>query len=421
MSDARLRRDVAWNLIPVVLLGVVGLGLNFLIGGWWGAAALGVFNQVTTAFFVVSVLGAGGLQYSVLRAVAACTIEGTDDRDRVAAVVVGAIIPTVVLGAVATGGFVLVAPAVGDLLDSAEVARGMLWAAPGLFCFALNKVLLGVVNGLRRMRAFAIYTSLRYTLIAIGVIGARVLDATPEQLPAIWSFTEIGLLLVLAVELFATVALRRCTGWTRWVREHVSYGVRGVGATLAFELNSKLDVWILGVVYTDAQIGVYSLASVLAEGVMQLGVAVQNNINPVLARSLAAGEDIYPLVRRTRTWFVPALAGICLVSAVCYPYVIPFIIGDASFADGAPAYAILVAGIAISAPWLAFSQVLLMASRPGWHTLFVLLVVGLNFAGNVLLIPVLGMEGAATATAVTLVLSMILLVRIARSRAGVRL
>ena len=75
----------------------------------------------------------------------------------------------------------------------------------------------------------------------------------------------------------------------------------------------------------------------------------------------------------------------------------------------------------LASPWLAFNQVLLMASRPGWHTIFVLLVVGLNFAGNILLIPHMGMEGAATATAVTLVLSMILLVRIARTRAGVRL
>ena len=62
-----------------------------------------------------------------------------------------------------------------------------------------------------------------------------------------------------------------------------------------------------------------------------------------------------------------------------------------------------------------------MASRPGWHTIFVLIVVGLNFCGNVLLIPVMGMAGAATATAVTLVLSMGLLVRMARTRAGVRL
>src|SRR5688572_23545007 len=111
MSDARLRRDVAWNLIPVVLLAVVGLGLNFVIGYRWGEAALGVFNQVTTAFFVVSVLGAGGLQYSVLSKVA----EAPENRERVSAVVVGALVPAALLAFAATGAFVLLAPAIGRL------------------------------------------------------------------------------------------------------------------------------------------------------------------------------------------------------------------------------------------------------------------------------------------------------------------
>jgi O-antigen/teichoic acid export membrane protein len=176
-------------------------------------------------------------------------------------------------------------------------------------------------------------------------------------------------------------------------------------------------------VLSDAQVGIYSLASVLAEGAMQIATVVQNNINPMLAKSLAAGDvaGVQALLGRTRRWFVPGLAGICVVSAVCYPFIIPFLIGDPAFAAGAPSFAILVGGIALATPWLPFNQVLLMASRPGWHTIFVLLVVALNFVGNVLLIPHMGMEGAATATAVTLVLSMILLVRIARTRAGVRL
>jgi O-antigen/teichoic acid export membrane protein len=417
--DARLRRDVIWNLVPVVLLGVVGLGLNFAIGKWWGAAALGVFNQVTTAFFVVSVLGAGGLQYSVLRAVA----EVAEHRERVSAVVVGAVVPTLALALVMTAAFVGLAPSIGSLLDSPAVATGMLWAAPGLFCFAINKVLLGVVNGLRRMRAFAVYTSLRYVLIAIGLVLAYVYGATPAQLPVIWTFTEGALLLVLLVELVSTVALTRCAGWTSWVRKHVDFGMRGVTSTLAYELNSKLDVWILGVVMSDELVGVYSLASVLAEGVMQLAVVVQNNLNPVLARALAAGDhgEVSALVARTRRWFVPSLAGICVISAVLYPVIIPVLIGDATFADGAASYAILVGGIALASPYLALNQVLLMAARPGWHTIYVLLVIGLNFAGNLLLIPYLGMEGAATATAVTLVLSMVILVRIARTRAGLRL
>ena len=76
---ARLRRDIGWNLVPVVLLAAVGLGLNFLIARWWDEAALGVFNLVTIALFTVAVLGAGGIQYSVLRAVV--QLASNDPRD----------------------------------------------------------------------------------------------------------------------------------------------------------------------------------------------------------------------------------------------------------------------------------------------------------------------------------------------------
>jgi len=410
--DARLRRDVIWNLVPVLLLAVVGLGLNFVIGYTWGASALGVFNQVTTAFFVVSVLGAGGLQYSVLRAVA----EVAEDREKVAATVVGALVPAVAIALVSTLVFVLVAPAVGTLLDSDGVTQGMRWAAPGLFCFAVNKVLLGVVNGLRRMRAFAVYQSARYVLMAIG-LGICVAWNLPPAL--LWTITEGALLVILLPEL----RIRGCRGWLTHVRTHVDYGIRGVASTLAYELNSKLDVWCLGVVMSDATVGIYSLASVLAEGAIQIAVVVQNNLNPVLAKALAAGDHgtVHALVQRTRRWFVPAMVALCVVSAIVYPYVIPFVIRDEAFAAGAPAYAILVGGIALASPWLPFNQVLLMASRPGWHTIFVVLGALLNLVGNLLLIPRIGMLGAATATAVTLVLSVILLVRIAKARAGVRL
>ena len=98
----------------------------------------------------------------------------------------------------------------------------MLWAAPGLFCFAVNKVLLGVVNGLRRMRAFAIYTSLRYVLIAVGLVLARVVArSTPSSSPVIWTFTEGVLLLVLLGELARDGARSRAA----------AAGSRGRGAT----------------------------------------------------------------------------------------------------------------------------------------------------------------------------------------------
>jgi O-antigen/teichoic acid export membrane protein len=419
-SRQRTRRDLVWNLVPVALLAVVGLGLKLLIGrpDWWGKAALGIFNLVTISWFAFAMLGAFGLQYAVLRAVA----EDPDDRDRVAAAVIGALIPAVVLSAASTGLYLLLRGPFGAL-QGAEVAEGMLWVAPGLFCFSINKVLLCVVNGLRRMRAFAIYTSLRYVLIAVGLGLARWLRLDAEQLPVIWTFTEGVLLLVLLGELLATVRLARGAGWTVWARRHLDFGARGVTATLAAEINSKLDVWLLGIAVSNAQVGIYALASALYEGVMQLAVVLQNLVNPVLARQIAGGEHraAEEVVRRTRRWFVPALSGAALLGAALYPLMIPPLIGDPDFIDGAWPFAMLMAGVVIASPYLPFNQVLLMAALPGWHTGYILAAVAVNLAGNAALIPLLGLSGAALSAATSLVASALLLRVLARARAGLRI
>lgn len=410
---------MGWNLAPVVLLGVVGLGLNFLIGGWWGPAALGAFNLVTTGFFALAVLGAGGLQFAVLRAVA----EDPDDTERVAAVVVGALVPNLVFAAIATVVFIAIRHSIGDLVSSTAVADGMLWAAPGLFCFAINKVLLGVVNGLRRMRAFAIYTSLRYLVLGGGLVFARVVELPADHLPVIWSITEGALLLVLLCELVFTVKLVRCAGWFGWMKRHVDFGARGVIATLAYEVNSKLDVWMLGVALPETQVGIYSLASALFEGVMQLAIVVQNNLNPLLAKHLAANRphEILELVRRTRRWFVPAMIGCCALGAVLYPLVIPWMIGNDAFADGTVPFAIMMVGVALASPYLPYAQMLMMASRPGWHTVYVLMMVAVAFIVNLVLIPRLGLSGAATATAAGVVASAVLLRVMVQLRIGIRI
>jgi O-antigen/teichoic acid export membrane protein len=418
--DTRLRRDVLWNLAPVVLLGAVGLGMNILIARWWHAAALGIFNLVTIAYFVLAVVGAWGLQYSVLRAVA----EHPDDPVHKASVVVGALVPNVVLAALATTIFVLSRGAVARLHGDAAVAEGMLYAAPGLFCFALNKVLFGVVNGQRRMRAFAVYTSLRYILLAIGLVGARVLRLDGTHLPVIWTFAEGVLLLVMIGETIATVPLARAKGWRRWAKYHVDYGARGVASTLAFEINTKLDVWMLGAAgFAKADVGVYALAAALNEGATQLSVVVMNNINPVMAKAMAEGRpaDVEALAKRTRRWFVPVIAGACIAGALLYPYIIPWIIGDDTFKAGAWPFAIMMAGLVLASPYLPFTQVLLMANRPGWHTLLVAIVVATNLLANLLLIPVLGLAGAAAAMSIAAVTAALLVWRMAHARTGVRL
>ena len=414
MADARLRRDIAWNLVPVALLAVVGLGLNFLIAGWWGAGALGIFNLVTIAYFVLAVAGACGIQYSVLRGVA----ESIADRDRVAAVVVGALVPNIVLAIVATLIFVASRHALADLFDQPAVAEGMLWAAPGLLCFAVNKVLFGIVNGMRRMRAFAIYTSLRYLLIAGGLGLAHGVGIASEHLAGIWTFVEGVMLIVLSVEVIATVAIRRAADWRRWAREHLNYGVRGLPATLAYEVNTKLDVWMLGAFgFAKEQVGIYSLAAAINEGATQLAVIVQNNVNPLVAAS--SPQEISALISRTRRWFVPAFVVACGFGALVFPSLIPRLVEDPAFSAGAQPFTILMIGLALASPYLPFTQLLLMTGFPGWHTVYMVLVVATNFAADRLLIPHFGMSGAAAATSIAVIASALLIRTLARGKVHV--
>lgn len=420
LTDHRLGRDVAWNLAPVVLLAVVGLGLKVLIATWWDEAALGAFNLTTFVMMVTAIVGAGGLQYAVLRTVA----EAPEDRAHVAAAVVGALVPNLVLAALATALFIALRHPVGRLLDSKMVADGILWAAPALFCLSINKVLLGVVNGLRRMRAFAVYTSLRYVLIAVGLGVCRALRVPGEQLPMIWTITEGALLVVLVVEVLATVSLSRARGWVASARAQLVYGARGVTSTLAYEINSKLDLWMLAVMLHDERLdGIYAMASALFEGAMQLPIVLQNNLNPVMANHLAHGrrDEVQALVRRARRWFVPALVGACALGAVAYPELVPLLTGKASFAEGAVGFAILMGGVALASAWLPFNQLLLMGSRPGWHTLYVSLVALSTFALTLVLIPALGLAGAAISNAAGTVISACLLVVLVRTKLGVRL
>ena len=418
-TERTLRTGLVWNLVPVVVLGVVGLGMNFAIGRWWGTPVLGVFSQVTTAYFVLASIGAIGINLSVLRAIA----QHPEDRPRVAAIVVGAIVPATILAGAVTLLLLATRGALGRWLDSAAVTEGIVYAAPGLACFVVNKTLLAVVNGLGRMRAFAMYTTLRYAMIGVSLVLAGALDLDAVQLPIIWTITEATLLVALVVEMLATVKFSAAAGWQPWVIEHLRFGIRGAGATMLFEINSRLDIWLLGAVMSDTDVGIYSMAASLAEGASQIPNALQVNVNPTIAAALATERtgDVEQLVRRTRRWFVPAMIALCGVAALLFPVVIPWITGRPELAEGAVPFALLLGGLALTSAWLPFNQVLLMGGKPGWHTVYVLLSVATNVVLNVLLIPHLGLAGAGLATAIALAASAVWLIRMSRTLVGVRL
>lgn len=414
----KFQSDVAWNVASLAILGVAGLALNVLIGEHWDESALGVFNQALAAYTFFSMAAVGGIDRSALRAVA----DSHEDRARVAIAAWSTLVPTAVLAAIVACIYWLARTPIAEVLESPGVALAIEASAPGLFFFALNKVLLAIVNGAGRMKAFAVYQSLRYIGILVALFAAMYADVASDRLMLVFSASEAFLFLVAGIDV--SRYLRGSTSARlSEVRTHVVFGAKSAISGVLLELNAKVDVWMIGIVMSDAAVGIYTYAAMLAEGLYQLVVVLQNVYNPILARHLARGEarELHEVVRRGRVRSWLGIGAVGAIAVIAFPLALSILGARPEFSAAHVPFAILVGGIVLAAGYLPFGQILLMGGRPATHTAWMTLTVLVNVAGNTLWIPRFGLVGAASATAVSMVSSVLMLRLFTRAKLGVRI
>lgn len=423
VREGKFRQDVLWNFASLAVLGISGIALNVVIGSVYDEAVLGVFNQALAAYIFFSQIAVGGINLSALRAIA----EHAHDRAKVSSIIAGSLAPTFALAAITTLAYFLARGAIADWLDSQAVARGIAASAPGLFFFALNKVQLAVVNGVQRMRAFAVYQALRYFLILLGLIGFVVFDGERTHgadLAFVFTIAEGLLFVILAIEVGRCVTFPIPGDWRAWSVTHLRYGVKSVFSGVLLELNARVDVLMIGHFMQDSAVGIYTCAAMIAEGVYQLLVVLQNVYNPILAREIAAKrfDALIAMVRKGRRWTYLAMLGVGALAVVLYPHAVHLAFPDKpDFAQSWWPFIYLMLGILLASGYIPFANTLLMAGHPGWHTGYMVVTVMCNVIGNWLLIPILGLEGAAISTANSMFLSIFVLKALVRNRVGLKL
>ncbi len=416
----RFEQGVAFNVASLAVLGLSGIAINLLIARFGGARDLGVFNQAYAVYIFASQLAVGGLQFSVLHFVS----HRAADRAACARIASSALF-LAALTSLAVAALIAASRGLaGRLLDSAGVELALLAVTPGLFLFSLNKVILSVLNGLRQMRAFAIFQALRFILILVGVGLILWLELAGALLAGAFSLAEGVLLIALAAYLERRVLPIRWRSVERpWLRRHLAFGWKSFLSGTLSELNTRVDVLTLGLFLSDRVVGIYSFAAIFAEGLNQLPYVVRNNLDPLLGNRFADRDlkRIEWYSRKIRTLFWPGMALLGIVAVGVYSAMISLLFAGTDFASSGVVFAILVLGVVLSAGYRPFLGILLQGGEPGRYTQLTTLVVAGNLAGNLLLIPVFGMRGAAAATAAMLVAEALLVVLYARRLFGVRL
>lgn len=403
----RLKVDLVFNYASLGVLAASGLLMNLVVVRLAGEAALGVFNQAFAIYIAASQVAAGGVHVSVLRSVAQTPAASAEQS----AVIASGLALTLGLGCVVGALVWLTSGFWAWALDSPPVGDSLSFVAPALVFFALSKTLLATFNGLERMRVFAVLQALR-VVVLISVLALLAWRRHPaHHLAASLLVSELCVTLAASVCLALSRGVRISGVSRTWIRHHLSFGVRGLLSGVFIELNTRIDVLLIGAFSSDRDAGRYTLAAVFAEGLYQCLVVVKNQMNPVLARLLLEKQtaEIVGLARRAWRYLYPGIAAVYLLGLLAFYLLAEGYLDVSDPGEVVACYAILGLGVLAVAGFVPFDGVLTHSGRPEFQTLFTFLIAATNAALNLALIPLMGIRGAALATSSTLVISILYL------------
>lgn len=418
-------RDVLGSATRVFLIRVAGAGVTYLgilfMVRWMGAFQFGVYAYVWSWALLLGFLLPLGLNSAVLRFVPEYHARGFDRR------VVGFVARSrLIVAGVSTGA--AVAAVLGIVaFREALPAHYVLPLLVGLACvplLAINDLYVGISRGFG-------WTALAYTphyvmqplLLVAGMALLVALGIRPTA-PVALALVLLSVTVTLAV---LAVAVRQRMG--RIVppaaapRYHTRYWMMVALPLLMMEgfrtLLEQTDVLMLGKFATPEDISVY-FAALRTAGVLGfLHFAIAAMAAPRIARLHAAGtraelQDFVAGVVRLSFW--PSLAAAIVLLASGGLLLRLF---GPGFEAGYPAFAVLVVSLLLRAATGPAEYILNMTGEQRACARIYMLVALANLVANVVLIPVLGILGAALATGGATVMANAWLVVEARRRLGV--
>jgi O-antigen/teichoic acid export membrane protein len=393
----KLTRDIAWSMGSFIILAISGIVINIAVTAIRDAAALGVFNIAYAVYIVTSQFAVWGIHYSVLR-YSAFYKDSPEERG---AMLLTALVITFVMGGAFAGLTYSGEPLFFQIFDSEATAAAIKYAALGLLLFPLNKALLAYLNGMREMKAFSILQGMRYLTVMVVVTLIALSELNNEYLTLGFLVAE----LLTALSAASYIWGKKIAGISRlsvyWVKQHYIFGSKGLLGGMFTEVNSRVDVLLIGFFLSDRVTGIYSFAAMLVDGLYHVLAMVRINFNPVLVASVRDHDwkQAINLREQAKKYILPITFVLSIVLLVAYYVLATWIVPGKGLMEGIPSLLILLVGLNIISMFVPFDNLMVVSGHPGYQATQQMLTVIMNALLAALLIPALGIEGAAIGTA----------------------
>lgn len=414
--------DTIWNLASTLILAVSGILMNVIIGNKFNSEGLGIFNQSLSIYGVLSIIAVFGINSSVLK----YSAQHKDNRTTCNELLTASIIFTTILSTSLTILFFLTIPFLPYFTKNPDLLLTTRLIIFGIPFFSLNKVLLGFLNGLRKMKGYAIFQSLRWILVILFIITITDLKKSVVLVALSFPLTELLLLILLFIYIKSFFNFNFNFNFNinkLWIKKHINFGSKSVFINSISELNDKTDILIIGFFMSNYYVGIYSFASSIAKGLLMFSSVVQLNFNPIISNLwenkniVKLNQYIQKIKKITLLLTIPIISGAALV----YPIFVNLFMKNKSFIESFFVFYILLIGICFLSIFYWASSLLTMTGHPEEQLKITVIVFIFNIVANSILIPVFGINGAAIANTLFYLLTVYLIIIRSKKKLNIRL
>jgi len=411
---------VLWNFVSLGLLSISGILIHVFIGAYFTSRGLGIFSQAYSIYSILAIFAVLGIHISVVKYSAEFSENGKELNNILSAAYISVTLTSLAFAILAWH----LRLSFSGFFKSPEVALALKSLIIGLPLFSLNKVSMGLLNGLRKMKSYAVYQSLRWilllTLILTSIFLGKNLETTILAFPA----TELILFLSLAPYMNRLITPEyRIRKLLPWIKRHLAFGSKTLVAGAVSDVNAKVDIIMIGFFMSDQAVGVYSLAAAAARGMLSFTFIIRINFNPVISKLYSEGKKseltllIRRLIRNTYFLFIPLAAAAVIV----FPPIVRIFWQDTVYSSVIIPFYILLFGITLLSGFNICGSLLTQSGFPEYQLYRACLTLLFNMAANTLLIPSMGIIGAALATSASFLLTMGLLYYYTKRKLDIRI
>lgn len=392
--------DSIYNLISVGLSGVIYILINILILKFYSESILGIFNIAYSIYIIISQLSVFGIHLSTQQYIP----RFYNDKSKQNVIVSSSLILVFFISLL----FVIIGynfnSFLSELFNSKLLKEYLNYSLWGIIFFSLNKVFFSYINGIRQMKHFAYFTLTRFLFMILILIVLIVFKFDSSYIILILPLTELILFILLLIYTLKRILIFINSETLQFIKIHFTFGKKAFIGNFLLDINSRVDVLMLGLFVADEKVGIYSFVLAISEGILQIPVVFRNNINPIITKSTVlknVSSKLNSILKKNIFYFYIVISSICIVSLALFPLGLYILQIEENVLTYFYLYLILISGIIISAGYQPFSMVFSQLNKPNIHSLYIFIIFIVNIIGNYIFIILFDVYGAAIGTALS--------------------